>query len=147
MFLTWIADKLIAAPVIGAILGPVINGLLTSQKQKLDAQGTHEAHVEAVAAQALLNDRRAAELDAQMVTAEQGHFLTRLPRPAMGMAITFLVWKLFVYDKALGQWTGGHTDPLSTEMWDLAKVIVYSYFGTRSIEKVADTVTGIFKTK
>jgi len=46
--LSWITEKL-ASTVIGSFLKPIIGGLLTAQKQKLDAIGSHEAQVEALA--------------------------------------------------------------------------------------------------
>lgn len=141
----WLLGKLIATPIIGAILGPIINGLLTAQKQKLDAAGNHEARVAELAQQQFALDRREAEVNADVVKAEQGNWMTRLPRPLIALAVVVLIWKLLVYDKALGQWTAGHTDPLGEDIWSVVKVIIISYFGGRTAEKVADKITGIWK--
>jgi hypothetical protein len=143
----WLAEKMIAAPVIGAILGPVINGLLTAQRQKLDAVGSHEAQVTAVATQAILLDRREAEMNAQIIIAEQGNWFTRSIRPLMAMPVVFIIWKLIVYDKALGEWTHGITDKMDDHIWWVITTIIIAYMGGRSAEKVASTVAGIFGKK
>lgn len=141
----WLLGKLIAAPVIGAILQPIIGGLLTAQKQKLDAVGSHEAVAADLAKRTFDLDQREAELNADVIKAEQGNWFTRLPRPAIAMCVLILIAKLLVYDKALGQWTGGHTDPLGADIWSVVKVIIISYFGGRTAEKVADKISGIWK--
>lgn len=139
-----ILSKLIATPIIGAILAPVINGLLTAQKQKLDAEGSHEARVADIAQQQLALDRREAEVNAQVVVAEQGNWVTRSVRPLLALPVIVLMWKLLVWDKALGQWTGGHTDSLSDQIWWYCTTVVIAYFGGRSMEKVAGKIAGIF---
>lgn len=140
----WLLGK-IGSSFIGAILSPIINGFLTAQKQKLEAAGSHEARTVELTQQAFNLDKREAELNAQVIIAEQGHWLTRLPRPAIALAVVVLIWKLLVYDKALGQWTAGHTDPLGADIWSVVKVIIIAYFGGRTAEKVADKITGVFK--
>lgn len=143
----WLFAKLLATPVIGAILAPVINGLLTAQKQKLDAAGSHEARETEIAIKAIDLDKREAEINADVVKAEQGNWFSRSVRPAIGFAVVILIWKILVYDKALGQWTMGHTDALDEKLWNVVMVIIVSYFGGRSAEKVATTVAGVFKKK
>jgi hypothetical protein len=78
--------KMLATPIIGAILSPIINGLLTAQKQKLDAAGSHEARVAEIATQAIALDKREAEVNADIIKAEQGNWFTRSVRPLLGMA-------------------------------------------------------------
>lgn len=36
--------------------------------------------------------------------------------------------KIFIYDKAFGQWTNGTTDPLSPELWHTIWVVLGFYF-------------------
>lgn len=141
----WLLGKLIATPIIGAILGPIVNGLLTAQKQKLDAAGSHEARVAELAAKAYDLDKREAEVNASVVIAEQGNWVTRSIRPILGLAAGILTWKLLVWDLALGQWTSGHTDKLSPQAYWLLTTIVIAYMGGRSAEKIADKVAGIWK--
>lgn len=143
--LAWLGTKLLATPIIGAILGPIINGLLTAQKQKLDAAGSTEARRVELAQQAMDLDKRQAELNAQVVIAEQGHWFTRSIRPLLGMAAAILTWKILVWDLALGQWTKGRTDLLSDQAFWLLTTIVIAYMGGRSVEKVADKIAGVLK--
>jgi len=137
--------NLIGVPVIGAILGPIINGFLTAQKQKLDAAGSHEAREAEIAQKALEVDRREAEVNAMILLAEQGNWFTRSIRPLFALPFVFFTWKVVVWDKLLASWTGGSTDPLDPKMWGVFMAIVIAYFGGRSAEKVASTVAGIFE--
>lgn len=143
--LAWIAGKMLAAPVIGAILGPVVNGLLTAQKQKLDAAGSTEARKVELATKALDLDKREAEVNASVVIAEQGHWFTRSIRPMLGMAAAILVWKILVWDLALGQWTHGRTDKLSEQAFWLLTTIVIAYMGGRSAEKIANKIADVLR--
>jgi len=140
--MAWLLGKLMAAPVIGAILGPIVNGLLTAQKQKLDAIGSHEARVAELAQQAMALERREAEVNAQVVIAEQGNWMTRWVRPVWAMPFIAFTWKVVVWDKMLG-W--GATDALDPRMWSVFMLMVGAYYGGRSAEKVATTIAGAFK--
>jgi holin (3TMs family) len=131
--------------VLGAILKPVINGLLTAQKQKLDAAGSHEARVAELAQKELSLDQREAEVNAAVVIAEQGNWVTRSVRPMLALPVIVLVWKLLIWDKALGQWTHGSTDSLSDQIWWYCTTVTIAYMGGRSLEKVADKIAGIWK--
>lgn len=141
----WLVEKLLAAPVIGAILNPLIKGFLTAQKQKLDAAGSHEARTVELAREAYDLDKREAELQAQIVIAEQGNWVTRSIRPILGLSAAILTWKILVWDLALGQWTQGRTDKLSDQAFWLLTTIVIAYMGGRSAEKIADKIAGVFK--
>jgi hypothetical protein len=141
----WLIGKLIAAPIIGAILQPIIGGLLTAQKQKLDAVGSHEAVAADLAKKTFDLDQREAEINAETVRAEQGNWVTRSIRPLLALPVIILVWKLLVWDKALGQWTNGSTDALSDQIWWYCTTVTIAYFGGRTVEKVADKISGIWK--
>jgi hypothetical protein len=138
----WLLGKFLAAPVIGAILGPIVNGLLTAQKQKLDAAGSHEARVAEIAQAAIALDRREAEVNAQVVLAEQGNWVTRWVRPVWALPFILFTFKVVVYDKMMG-W--GTTPALDPNMWSVFMIMVGAYFGGRSAEKVAGTIAAAFK--
>lgn len=138
----WLLGKLIAAPVIGAILGPIINGLLTAQKQKLDAVGSHEAVTVDLAKRTFELDQKEAEVNASVVIAEQGNWITRSVRPMFALPFIIFCWKVVVWDKVLGL---GTTDPLDPKMWGVFMAVVIAYMGGRSAERVADKLAGIFK--
>lgn len=137
----WILAKL-GTGMIGAILSPIINGFLTAQKQKLDAAGSHEARVVELTQQALALERREAEVNASIVIAEQGNWVTRSVRPVWAFPFIAFTWKVIVWDKLLG-W--GTTDPLDPKMWGVFMAMVIAYFGGRSAEKVADKIAGVFR--
>lgn len=141
----WILGKLLSVPLVGAVLSPIINGLLTAQKQRLDAAGSHEARVTELAQRQFALDEREAEVNAQVVIAEQGHWVTRSIRPLLGLAAAVLTWKILVWDLALGEWTHGSTDKLSSQAFWLLTTIVIAYMGGRSAEKIADKIAGVFK--
>lgn len=141
----WLFAKLLATPVIGAILSPIINGLLSAQKQRLDAAGSHEARVAELAQQQMLLDQKQAEVNAAIIIAEQGNWFTRSVRPALAWIVILLLAKIFLYDKALGEWTHGTTDPLDSHLWWVIETIIISYMGGRSLEKISDKISGIFK--
>jgi hypothetical protein len=51
-----------------------------------------------------------------------------LMRTLIAAPVAILFWKIFVYDKALGQWTQGTTDALSAELWQVVMVVTGFYF-------------------
>lgn len=140
----WIVGKLLASGV-GGLVKPFIDGLLTAQKQKLDAAGSHEARIAELAQKEVDLDKREAELNAQVLIAEQGNFVTRIIRPLFGLAAVVLTWKLLVWDIAFGEWTHGSTDKLGDQAYWLLTTIVIAYMGGRTAEKIADRVAGVFK--
>lgn len=142
--LEWLGTKL-AGSAIGAILNPLINGALTYQKQKLEAAGSHEARTAELAQKELSLDQREAEVNAAVVIAEQGNWVTRSIRPMFGLAAGILIWKILVWDLALGEWTHGSTDKLSTQAFWLLTTIVIAYMGGRSAENIAAKIAGIWK--
>lgn len=141
----WLAAKLISAPIIGAILQPVISGLLTAQKQSLDAVGSHEAVAADLAKKAFDVDQKEAEVNASIIIAEQGNWVTRSIRPLLGLPAAILTWKILVWDLALGQWTNGSTDKLSPQAFWLLTTIIIAYMGGRSAENIATKIAGIWK--
>ena len=143
--LAGIAAKLLGVPVIGTILQPVVNGLLTAQKQKLDAAGSRDARVAELAQASINLDKREAEVNAQVVIAEQGHWVTRSIRPMLGLSAAILTFKILVWDLALGEWTHGRTDKLSEQAYWLLTTIVIAYMGGRTAEKVAGKIAGVFE--
>jgi len=49
-------------------------------------------------------------------------------RAAIAFGPMVLLNKIFVYDKALGQWTGGTTDRLDPNLWQVIMVVLGFYF-------------------
>jgi hypothetical protein len=140
MLAGWLAN-LVSVPIIGAVLSPILNALLTAQKQKLDAVGSHEAVVADLAKREFDIEGQERELQAKMMIAEQGNIITRSIRPLMALPFIIFLWKVIVYDKILG-W--GTTDALDPKMWGVFMIVVGAYMGGRVIEtgtsKIADAI-------
>lgn len=117
--------------------GPVIQGIIDGYKLKLQNATQQDALAADLAAKEILGEVAQRQAEASIIRQEQGWWLTALPRPLIAFIVIVLLAKLLVYDKALGQWTGGHTDALSPEMWEVIRAVIYAYFGGRTIEKVA----------
>lgn len=69
-----------------------------------------------------LHDKRA------VLIAEAGSRINAIIRAMMAFPTVILLWKIEVYDKALGQWTGGHTDPLGDNLWKVITAVIAFYF-------------------
>lgn len=49
-------------------------------------------------------------------------------RTFIALPVGILFWKIFVWDKAFGQWTAGRTDALSPELWQVISIVIGFYF-------------------
>lgn len=49
-------------------------------------------------------------------------------RACMGGSVAIVLAKVYVYDKALGEWTGGHTDALDPNLWNVIMATIGFYF-------------------
>lgn len=78
-----------------------------------------------------------------VLVAESGSCLNALMRAALATPVAIILWKIFVFDKALGQWTGGTTDALSPELWHVVMIVIGFYF----LSETASTVTRIARRK
>ena len=129
------------------ITGPLINAAIGAYKAKLAAGNTTEKIAADLATQQLSVDRREAELNASVVVAEQGNWLTRSVRPLFAIPFILFTWKVILWDKMLGSWTHGTTDPLDPKMWGVFMLVVGAYFGGRTIEKATNIIADAFGKK
>ena len=127
----WSMLASLAAKVLG---GPVINGLIAAYKAKLDAANTTDRVAADLAAKEIAAEIETRKQAAAVVLAEQGRWWTAIIRPLAALPVVIYIWKVIVIDKVLGL---GTTDPISGEVATWAGVIVTTYFGGRTIEKVA----------
>lgn len=100
---------------LGDIKVATLNATTQQERDKLEAQARE------------LESRRDV-LIAQQKT--PGGLLVTVIQSLLGLAVVIIMWKLVVWDKALGQWTSGHTDKLSPDIWDYIKVVTGFYFVT-----------------
>jgi hypothetical protein len=75
-------------------------------------------------------DERIKTLQARrdVLVAEAGNRVNGWMRAALAMPVAIILWKVFVYDKAIGQWTRGTTDALSPELWQVVMIVIGFYF-------------------
>lgn len=120
---------------LGNLLGgPFARAALDAYRARLAADNASEKIAAELAAREIALEQRERELATQLVTAEQGRWITALPRPLFALAFIIYVWKVVVFDKVLGL---GTTDPLSGDVAQWAMIVLTAYFGGRSLEKVA----------
>lgn len=136
---------LIASLIQKVLTGPIIDALLKGYQAKLEAAGSTEARKVELAKQAIDLDAKEAALNNALLVAEQGHWFTRSVRPALGWIVVLLVGKILLWDKAFGQWTGGSTDPLDTNLWWVVQTIIIAYMGGRTAEKVAGKIADVLR--
>lgn len=123
---------------LGNLLGgSFAKAAVDAYRAKLAADNDAEKIAADLAARELAVEQRERELATQIVIAEQGRWYMALPRPLFAFAFVIYVWKVVVWDKVLGFWTHGITDPLNGEVGRWAMIVLTAYFGGRSIEKVA----------
>lgn len=84
-------------------------------------------------------DERVKGLEAKrdVMVAEAGSRINTWTRAALAFPVVVVLWKVLVFDKALGQWTGWTTDALSPELWYVVMVVLGFYF--------LDTIAARFK--
>jgi hypothetical protein len=54
--------------------------------------------------------------------------INAIVRATIGGSVAFVLGKIFVWDKALGDYTGGHTDALDPNLWNVIMAVVGFYF-------------------
>lgn len=76
-------------------------------------------------------DERIKGLEARravLVAESGGSKINAIMRAAIAMPVAIVLWKIFVWDKAFGQWTSGRTDSLSPELWQVITAVIGFYF-------------------
>lgn len=68
------------------------------------------------------------EMQRQVLLAKTGNWETRLLVFALGVGPAIVLTKIFVWDKAFGQWTNGHTEPFGPDLWKVISVQIGFYF-------------------
>jgi hypothetical protein len=120
-------------------IGTIIRQLASAYEAKQKAA----TDVERIAAEERIKTLEA-KLEAKraVLVAEGG--LTRINayvRAVIGLEVAFLLGKILVWDKALGQWTGGKTDALDPNLWQVVMAVIGFYF----LYEAATAVTRIIR--
>ena len=123
---------------LGSFLtGPLLKGALDAYRAKLANDNNADARTADLLARELAVEQREAEVNSQVVIAEQGRWYTALPRPLFAAPFIIFLWKVIVWDVVLGAWTQSRTDNLSPDLWKWGGIVLTAYFAGRSIEKAA----------
>jgi hypothetical protein len=103
-------------------------------KAKLAAANTQDKLAVDLAVKEIKAEIAARAQASAIIIAEQGRWWTSMIRPLAALLVVIYIWKVIVYDKVLGL---GTTDAISGDVGTWAGVIITTYFGGRTIEKVA----------
>src|SRR5215467_9237545 len=126
--LQWLASFLTA---------PIINGVIEAYKAKLDAENSQDRTAADLAAKAIAAEIEARKSADALIIAEQGRWYTAIIRPLLALPVIIYLWKVIVWDKVLGL---GTTDPILGDVAVWSGMIVTTYVGGRSLEKIAKTI-------
>lgn len=103
-----------------------VNGItsaITNEKINLAKSQTEEDKI--------ASEERIASLQAKrdVLIAESGSSkINAIIRAVIGGSVAFVLAKIYVWDKALGTWTSGHTDPLDPNLWNVVMATIGFYF-------------------
>jgi hypothetical protein len=103
-------------------------------KAKLAAANTQDKLAVDLAVKEIEAEIAARAQASAIIIAEQGRWWTSMIRPLAALPVVIYIWKVNVYDKVLGL---GTTDAITGDVGTWAGVIITTYFGGRTIEKVA----------
>jgi hypothetical protein len=114
--------------------GPLVGGLISTYKAKLDAANTQDRLAVDLAIKEIEAEIEARKQASAIIIAEQGRWYTAIIRPLLALPIIIYLWKVIVWDKVLDL---GTTDPITGMIADWTGMILAAYVGGRSIENVA----------
>ena len=121
----------------GLDIGGLVNSAVQAYSAKQDA-GVKKDQIDTdLVAKAATLSVQEAQLNEQIIIAEQGNWLTRMARPAIAFPFILYLWKVIIWDKVLG-W--GVTDALGNNLDTIMGTIIASYFIGRTVEKTVSTL-------
>jgi hypothetical protein len=130
--------KLFTGPVLNAVTGPI----LEAYKAKLGAENNQDGKIVELASKAIDAEIDARREASKILIAEQGRWWTAAPRAITCWSFAIFVAKVVVWDKVLGL---GSTDALTGDVSGWAGMVMVTWFGGRSLEKIASTIAAIFR--
>lgn len=120
---------------LGTLLGgPIVNGLLDAYRARLAATNTTEHAAVDLAKQEIAAEIEARKQATIIMQVESGRWWTAAPRSIVQWSFALFVAKCVVWDNMLGM---GSTDPLNGDISSWAGMVMVTWFGGRTIEKVA----------
>jgi hypothetical protein len=122
--LAWLGSTLLSSG-IGALFAPLTHILDTIANTKVMI--AHEEN--ATQREALIAKLGVLQSRADLMAREAPYSRLNIwIRTIIASGPATVLCKIFIYDKALGQWTGGTTDALSPELWHTIWVVLGFYF-------------------
>ena len=128
--------------ILSVLSAPVFNSIVDAYKAKLAAANTQDKLAVDLAVKEIEAEIAGRAQASAIIVAEQGRWWTSMIRPLAALPVVIYIWKVIVYDKVFGL---SATDPITGDVGTWAGVIITTYFGGRTIEKVAEKVARIFK--
>lgn len=99
-----------------------ITSVIANERLKLIDAKTEKERME-------INERiTTLEAQRQLALAKSGQWETRALMAAFGIGPAFLLTKIYIWDKAIGQWTAGTTDKLDDNLWWVIIAQIGFYF-------------------
>lgn len=131
--------SLLTTPIIGAIFRPIVDGLLSGYKAKLENQTSREAIAADLAQRELQVQQTEIQAQHQLKVAQIGHWWE--PEKLFAYIIVIYFAKIVLWDKVIGSFVGYtdnafRTDPLTGEAVGWAAMVMAFYFGKRGVENV-----------
>src|SRR5215470_13453415 len=126
--LQWLAQFLTA---------PIVGGFIEAYKAKLAADNSQDRTAADLAAKAIAAEIEARKSADALIIAEQGRWWTAIVRPLLAAPVIIYLWKVIVWDKVLAL---GSTDPILGDVAAWSGMIVTTYVGGHSLEKIAKTI-------
>lgn len=86
----------------------------------------------------LVADQRIAQIQAraEVQKAEAGSPINAIMRAIIASSVAIFLFKVLVWDKALGQWTGGSTDALDPNLWNVVMIVLGFYFLYETVDRL-----------
>ena len=125
----------------GLDLKGIIEQGVNAYAAKQDAGVKHDQIASDLVAKETELSVREAQLNANIVIAEQGNWLTRMARPLIAFPFIAYAWKVVLWDNVvMADWVNGVTHSLSSAMAAIMGTVFGSYFIGRTIEKTVSVV-------
>lgn len=121
-------------PGLFTTINGVTNAIANERLKLIDAK-TEQARI--------ATQERITSLEAKrdVLVAESGRSnINAFVRSSIGASVAFLLAKIYVWDKALGDYTHGHTDPLDANLWSVIMATIGFYFlyeGAVNVTRIA----------
>ncbi len=112
----------------------ITNAISNERLKLIDAKTEQQK----IAAQERINTLQAKR---DVLVAESGTSkINAAMRFCLAAPVAFVLGKIYIWDKALGDWTGGHTDSLDPNLWNVITATVAFYFlyeGAVNVTRIA----------